>query len=392
MNKLIRSITLGAMVATLALSAFALTETSPVTTTATEAVAQGDEEAKTALYKKFTDAIKTDQKLAYETAKEYLAKYPAEDQYTAYMKKWSAAYEKAIRKPTLNQLVTDQKYAEAYALGKQILADDPNDLLVNRQTAVAGFNLAYTGKEVNGTEVANYARKTLQLLEAGKSFEEGKPLDPKIKEENIGLLNYALGFLTLKTNQNESIGYLLRAAQTDSTFKKDPQTYSQLAVAYQAGPYKKLSDEYQARFPQGSVETPESKAMLDNLNQVIDRVIDAYARAIALATDAKYATLKANWNTQLTNFYKFRHNDSEAGLPEMIAGILAKPVPPQPTLTPVPAPSSTPSSTGAAAGTGTNVTGATTPAASPTPQPASTPKPTTPPSTTSTKPSSPSRP
>ncbi|HEX8138463.1 MAG TPA: hypothetical protein VF544_12800 [Pyrinomonadaceae bacterium] len=387
MNKLIRSITLGAMVATLALPALTLTQASPVTRTAAEtAAAQGEEEAKTALYKKFTDARTTDQKLAYETAKEYLAKYPAEDQYTAYMKKWIAAYEKAIRKPTLNQLVTDQKYAEAYALGKQILADDPNDLLVNRQTAVAGFNLAYTGKEANASEVANYARKTLQLLEAGKTFEEGKPLDPKIKEENIGLLNYALGFLTLKTNQNESINYLLRAAQTDSSFKKDPQTYSQLAVAYQAGPYKKLSDEYQARFPQGSVETPESKAMLENLNQVIDRIIDAYARAIALATDAKYASLKANWNTQLTNFYKFRHNDSTDGLQEMIAGILAKPVPAQPTLVTVPA--STPASSGTT-GTGTATS---TPAASPTPQPASTPQPTTPPSTTSSKPSSPSRP
>jgi hypothetical protein len=385
MNKLIRLITLGVMVATLALPAFALTETSPATGAAE--TAQGDEEAKTALYKKFTDSRTSDQKLAYETAKEYLAKYPAEDQYTAYMKKWIAAYEKAIRKPTLNQLVTDGKYAEAYALGKQILADDPNDLLVTRQTAVAGFNLAVTGKEANNVEVANYARKTLQLLEAGKTFEEGKPLDPKIKEENIGLFNYALGFLTLKTNQTESIGYLLRAAQTDSGFKKDPQTYIWLANAYQTGPYKKLSDEFEANF-RGKDETPESKAALENLNQVIDRIIDASARAIALATDPKYAAVKSQLTTQLTSFYKFRHNDSEAGLSEMIAGILSKPVPAQPTLVTVPAPSSTPTSTGAA-GTGPATA---TPAASPTPQPTTTPKPTTPPSTTSSKPTSPSRP
>lgn len=390
MNKLIRSITLGAMVATLALPAFALTETSPVTGTA-EAAAQGDEEAKTALYKKFTDARTTDQKLAYETAKEYLAKYPAEDQYTAYMKKWIAAYEKAIRKPTLNQLVADAKWAEAYALGKQILADEPNDLLATRQTALAGFNLAATGKETNTAEVANYARRTLQLLEAGKTFEEGKPLDPKIKEENIGLFNYALGFLTLKTNQNEAINYLLRAAQTDSSFKKDPQTYIWLATAYQTGPYKRLSDEFEANY-RGKDETPESKAALENLNQVIDRIIDASARAIALATDPKYAPVKNQLTTQLTSFYKFRHNDSDAGLQEMINGILSKPVPPQPTLVAVPKPAAAPAATGTT-GTGTTGTSPTpAPAASPTPQtPGATP-PTTPPSTTVKPPTSPSRP
>jgi hypothetical protein len=382
MNKLIRPITLSALLAMTALPAFALTTASALTGERA-AIAQTDEEAKTALYKKFTESIKTDQKVAYETGKEYIAKYPAEDQYSNYVKKWVAAYEKAIRKPTLIQLMTDSKYPEAFTLSKQILVDEPNDLLTLRQAAVSGFNLALTNKEVNAIEAANYARKALQLIEAGKSFEEGKPMDAALRDENIGLLNLALGFFSLKTNPSESVGYLLRAAQANSTFKKDPQTYIWLANAYQAGPYKKLSDEFEANY-RGKDETPESKAALENLNQVIDRIIDASARAIALATDPKYASIKTQLNTQLTSFYKFRHNDSEAGLPEMVAGILSKPLPPQPTLIAVPAPA-TSATTPATPAPGAGTTPATTPATT-------TPTTTAPASTTTTPPTKPATP
>ncbi|HEY6188405.1 MAG TPA: hypothetical protein VIW80_12040 [Pyrinomonadaceae bacterium] len=384
------------MMATLALPTLAVRNGSSLTATE-ETAGQGEDEAKTALYKKFTDNRTTNQPVAYETAKEYLEKYPAEDQYTAYMKKWVASYEKGKRKVDLEQMIKDQKFAEAYALGKQILVDEPNDLTTLSRVSWSALQLAVTNKEVNAGEASAHARKTLQLIEAGKGFEEGKPLDPKVKEESINWLNSALGIFSLKTNPNESINYLLASAKHEGYFKTDPQTYVRLALAYQAGPYKKLSDEYQARFPQGSEETPESKAALQNLNNVIDNIIDAYARAVALATDPKYATVKAQWTTQLTNFYKFRHNDSDAGMQELIASVLSKPLPPQPTLvtTPATTPSTTPS-------TGTAGTGATTPATTTSPAttntttaPASatpTPTPATTPSTTSSKPATPVKP
>ncbi|HEX8144488.1 MAG TPA: hypothetical protein VF553_18115 [Pyrinomonadaceae bacterium] len=401
MNKLIRLMMLGAMVATLALPALAVNNSSSLMATAG---GQGEDEAKTALYKKFTDNRTTNQPLAYETAKEYLAKYPEEDQYTAYMKKWVAAYEKGKRKVDLEQMINGGKFAEAYALGKQILVDEPNDLNTLSRVSWAALQLSLTNKEVNGPEASAHARKTLQLIEAGKGFEEGKPLDAKVKEESLNWLNSALGIFALKSNPNESINYFIKSAQHDGFFKTDPQTYVRLALAYQAGPYKKLSDEYQARFPQGSEETPESKAALQNLNNVIDNIIDAYARAVALATDAKYATVKAQWMTQLTSFYKFRHNDTEAGMPELIAGVLSKPLPPQPTLvtTPVPAPptgtagtgTTTPATTPATPST-TNTTPArpnTAPARTATPATSAQPTPSPTPSTTSSKPTTPVKP
>ena len=132
----------------------------------------------------------------------------------------------------------------------------------------------------------------------------------------------------------------------------------------------------------GKDETPESKLALANINQIVDRMIDGYARAVALAaSDPIYATQKTVWNDSLTQWYKYRNNNTDTGLSQMVAGILSKPLPPEPTpLTSLPAttPAGTPvGNTGAPQTNGT---------ASPSPTPANTPtgtstpvnKPTTP--------------
>ena len=53
----------------------------------------------------------------------------AEDQYTAYLKKWVTAYEKEARKAQADPhlLYNEKKYAEAMALGKEILAEEPEN-------------------------------------------------------------------------------------------------------------------------------------------------------------------------------------------------------------------------------------------------------------------------
>jgi hypothetical protein len=87
---------------------------------------------------------------------------------------------------------------------------------------------------------------------------------------------------------------------------------------------------YQTNFA-GKEETAQSKSALDKLNVIIDLMIDAYARAVAAAgTDPANAQSKAQWSTKLAEFYKFRHQGSDAGLSELIAGALAKPLPPKP--------------------------------------------------------------
>ena len=134
---------------------------------------------------------------------------------------------------------------------------------------------------------------------------------------------------------------------------------------------------------------------LANINQIIDRMIDAYARAVAHSgSDPQYATIKAQSLESLKTWYKFRNNDSETGMNELIAGVINKPLPPEPspiTVLPASTPAATPANT--SGGTPTNGTGTTAPAG--TTQPANkttTPASSTPAKPAGTKPGTPDRP
>jgi hypothetical protein len=134
----------------------------------------------------------------------------------------------------------------------------------------------------------------------------------------------------LKTSPDSSIDSLIKAAGYESDIKRTPSTYYFLAVAYESGPYKTLSAAYQREYAD-KPETPQSKAALEKLGVVMDRIVDAYARAIATAgTDAKTQQSRNEWLAQMTTYYKFRHNNSDAGMTEFIAGVLQKPLPPKP--------------------------------------------------------------
>ena len=76
------------------------------------------------------------------------------------------------------------------------------------------------------------------------------------------------------------------------------------------------------------IASPTCKAMIEQLNLVVDRVIDAYACAVSLSgSKPNYATHKAEWMKQLTTYSKYRNAGSEAGLSDLIATVLSKPLP-----------------------------------------------------------------
>jgi hypothetical protein len=343
MKKLITSLSILTTVAILAL---------PVA--ARNAIAQPDnvfqdqcsQEAKDALYQSFLKTRKDEQAKAFEDAKKYLACPPgevteAQQKIIDYLKKWVGAYEKGSRKIRLTELLyKDMKYPEAYALGKEILVDEPDDLKVMIDLGANGYLVA--ANPSLAAESVEYAKKALQALDSGKTVEDWTPLTGK--DVAVAYLNYTIGAITLQKDPGGALKNLIKAAQFETPLKKSPFTYAYIAGAYETGPYAKQSDDYKNMYL-GKDETPESKLALANLNQLIDRMIDGYARAVALAgTDPKFTTQKALWNESLTNFYKFRNNDQVTGLNELVAGILTKPLPPEPTpLTSLPAaPAATP--------------------------------------------------
>lgn len=293
-------------------------------------VQETDDKVKVDLYTKFTQTYKTDRAVAHHTAKDYLRLYAKDnDQYSKYIQQWVDIYEREERQKALWKLVhTDRNFVEAFPVGKVVMAEEPDQLDSLIALGTAGYLAASARNNNFDKEAIAYAKRAIQLLEAGKAPESWEPY--KGKEDTLAYLYLTVGVLQLKSAPNETVDAMLRSVQHESELKKQPFTYFYLAQAYQAGPYARLSADYQGKFG-GKPETPESKQALDKLNLVIDVMIDAYARSVALAgNEAQYAQSKTAWLNNLTAFYKFRHQDTDAGLNELIAGIMAKPLPLKP--------------------------------------------------------------
>jgi len=319
------------------------------------------EDAKTALYQSFLKNLKADQAKAYDEAKKYLA-CPASGEVTEaqqkiidYLKNFVGKYEAATKKTDYRvKIYNDKSYVVGYAMGKEILQAEPENLQVLVDLGANAYLLPPLKNAQLTAEALGYAQKALAAIDSGKTLEDWKPLASK--DEAVAYLNYSIGALTLEKDPSAALKNLIKAAQFETLLKKSPYTYAYIAGAYETGPYAKMSEEYK-RLYQGKDETPESKLMLANINQIIDRMIDAYARAVALATDAQYKDVKVGWNESLTTWYKYRNSDKTDGMDQLVAGVLSKPLPPEPTpLTSLPATTpavTTPAGNSGAPGSGT---------------------------------------
>jgi hypothetical protein len=296
-----------------------------------------NDEFKTATYKKWYDNRKDHQDIAFQAAEEYIKVCPDDaGPYAGAIKKFYDAYKAANNanetKKQFDDAVAKKNYPEQMRLGKLIIAAEPDNSAAYIIMGVAGLsdpNLL--------NDSSQYAKKAIELIEAGKPF---APFTTK--DQALAYLNNEVAKSMLKSAPADAIPYFLKAARYESDLKKSPQLYADLAGAYGEGPIATQSDEYKKKF---TTESPESKLAVDNLNQLIDRQIDALARATALSTNPAN---KKTLNDLLTGLYTDR-NKSTTGLDALLAGILSKPVPDYPTPLTLPTPAATPEATPGAA-------------------------------------------
>lgn len=331
----------------------------------------------------------TKQKTAYDAGKEFLAKCQGAtgDAYVNAVQKWVAKYDEAVGKFEVRNRFTEaaktvdaapagsKDYAPLFAAGKALTAAEPDNLTVLLALTNAGYLNSISGKAANKSldpDAINFARRALALIESGKGTpDDFKLLGAANKEEAVAGLNYRLGILSRGTSSDDAVNHLLKVAQSNSTLKNDPSLYFYLAQAYATGEYKRLADDYNTRFA-GKEETDESRMAQAKLNASLDRILDAYARSVALntKTDAASVAFKNETQATLANYYK-QAKGSDAGLNEFISGSATRrlPLPSDPVPTPAPVaapatPATTPSATGTAGTTGASTT---TPAARPKP-------------------------
>src|SRR3954469_16094044 len=88
-----------------------------------------DDPVKIQIYQRFRDNYQRNPDAAYQAARDYLQKYQKDkDQYTDYLSKWVAAYERDDRKRQLGGYINQKNFNEAYKVGAKILADEPDYL------------------------------------------------------------------------------------------------------------------------------------------------------------------------------------------------------------------------------------------------------------------------
>ncbi|HYP53676.1 MAG TPA: hypothetical protein VEQ42_09050, partial [Pyrinomonadaceae bacterium] len=313
MKSLNRLLISSAIVAAFALAAFA--QTTPPAATPAAPATQCDEQTNIRLYEEWRNKRTGDaeaQKLAYAAGKEYLEKCTgtADAAYINAVKKWVDRYESVTVEYSYQQAITGNNTQEAFRLGRQLSTANPQRVELYTQLAWLGYTASAAptnATDAYNAEAERLARRALDLIQSGQQPQcvdaQGKAAPCwapfNTREDLVGGLNFALGHFASKSRRHEEAAtYFHAAAQQNGFTKTTASTYANLAAAYAANAeYRRLIQEYDSlvKANPDAAGTDQAKAILARVDPHTDRIIDAYARAVALATDPKLAAQKADW-------------------------------------------------------------------------------------------------
>jgi hypothetical protein len=283
---------------------------------------------KEALYARFNDYRRNpnpeQQRFAYPTAKDYLRRWGGEnDPETKEVRRFVVEYERAMHGRDMLIAYDAKQYAKVFEVGRPAVKTDPDDFNALSLMVETAYDNAVAGKPGFNIEATDYARRAIKLLEDGKVTKA----DPfKSMEVARGFLNFALGWFVKEEKPVEAAAAFGKAVRADSPYRTDPSAYHRLGVSILKGEFAQLSTEYNEKFG-GKQSSPEQTAMLTRIQHLIEQTIDAYARAVALSTKPEQKEAREKILAQLTALYKNVHNDSDAGLDQLIATVLSKPMP-----------------------------------------------------------------
>jgi hypothetical protein len=289
---------------------------------------QQSDNDKELLYAQFSQSRKSidpdQQKLAYPVAKAFLLRFGGEnDQYAKEVQRFVDEYERVVRDYEVFKAYGTKNYVKTFELGRPMLKRDPRDFFLLATLTEAGYDSALAGNSNLKTETIDCARKAILLIEGGNVTKA----DPfKSMEIARGFLNTALGWFLKDESPVEAAAAFRKAVQSDSLYRNDPSNYHHLGVAIIKGEFAQLSTEYNEKYG-AKQSSGEQKAMFERITHLVEQAIDAYARAVALMTRPEQQDARNKILAQLTALYKNFHDDSDAGLNELISTVLSKPLP-----------------------------------------------------------------
>lgn len=220
---------------------------------------------------------------------------------------------KLVHPALVDAYVLLNRFDEAFDTAATYLANDAEDVQVRVLLALSGADLARK-QNVKYLKVSSeYGAKAIELLEADK-----KPAamenDIWLKEKALlPILYQQMGIISLvEQKPSEAEPKLEKAVKLDPA---DPFNYALLASI--------TNNEYQtlAATIQSMPSSKSKDEMVQKANQILDKVIEQYAHAVALSeAKPQFKSLHDQLLEDLTTYYKYRHNNSVDGLQKYIDG------------------------------------------------------------------------
>ncbi len=265
-----------------------------------------------------------DTEKAYGLAKEFLARFgkdnkDGKDKAVGSVKNFVDGYRESI----FYKAVDASKFAEAFAFGREILAEQPENLAVLVNLAYAGYNSMGAKRDrTYADETIGYAKKVVPLLESGLVPKEWAPF--KDREETMAWMYFVPGFVNFDKDMKEAAASIYKATTFNAPIKDSSMPYY-LISAYYEDVYGKLATDLKAKVAARTMTDAEFKTANDRVNRSIELMMDAYARAYKKG-EAEKNPNAAQWKDRLTQVYKYTKK-TEEGLPEFINYVVNTPLP-----------------------------------------------------------------
>jgi tetratricopeptide (TPR) repeat protein len=220
--------------------------------------------------------------------------------------------EREVLKPAaLEAYVIGNKPDEAFALAADMLAKNPDDIQVLTRMTQVGTEEASRKNRKYANISLQYGLKAIALLEGNTKPASVADEVWTMQRGKLDRLYQQTAILYLAVGNAQEAKARLTKATTLSP--RDPSNYALLARVINVD-YLTQKNAYEAM-----QDVKSKQEAQQNLEALLDSMIDAYARAVGLATGrVEYQSLLQSVIPDLTIYYKIRHNQSIKGLQELI--------------------------------------------------------------------------
>lgn len=226
------------------------------------------------------------------------------------------------REAFFNLLLTKNRNADAFGLGEEILDEKPDNLYVKMNMAFIAQEILLKDKDRSFMKDGQaYAEDSIKDFDGGAVPTSFDPF--KDKDDAYGNMHWLVGVFTLETDLAKAANGFYKAVTLPGELKKRSYGYFILANYYEAR-YNNRVKEFQMKFGSNvpnDVATKEEAAR----GEIIDRMLDSYARAVRNAQTENNPELPA-WKERAQTIYKFRKG-SDSGFDSYLANVMSTPIP-----------------------------------------------------------------